>query len=167
MIVFVLKDWQRKNEITFCGLHHLFWLWTVLHGEKPEKCLHLGRNPGRHCAFMMAGVQPFIITHHPNQSWVGFSLFYCHLDHWTLMLLRQHHHGNTVGDCAALPVGPRHKRIRWWRGLYINVSLSKGIIRHTLVVFGISWFCKEAQKNNDVWTYWWKTKQKQDCKISV
>lgn len=43
------------------------------------------------------------VTHHPNQPWVGFSLFNGDLNHRTGVFLSQHHHGDTVRSCAALP----------------------------------------------------------------
>lgn len=50
-----------------------------------------------------------MVTHHPDQPWVGFSLFNGHLDHRTGVFLSQHHHGNAVRNRAALPDLDREK----------------------------------------------------------
>lgn len=103
-----LSQTQRKIAITSYGLHRLVWLWRVLHGkEYRDMCFKLGHNVGQCCMFTLAGVQSFIVTHHSNQTRVSFSLLHCHLDHGTGTLPGQHHHGNAIGDCTALPVGQR------------------------------------------------------------
>lgn len=106
MLDFPFIIWSKG--ITFCSLHCLIWLWTVLHGRGTrDTCSQLGQNVSRHCMFPLAGVHPLIVTHHTDQFQVGFSLCYCHLDHWTGTLPSQHHHGHTIGDCAAFPVRQR------------------------------------------------------------
>lgn len=50
-----------------------------------------------------------MVTHHPDQPWVGFSLFNGHLDHGTGGFLSQHHHGNALRNRAALPDLDREK----------------------------------------------------------
>ena len=106
MLDFLLIIWSK--DITFCSLHCLIWLWTVLHGRGTrDTCSQLGQNVSRHCMLPLAGVHPLIVTHHPNLFQFGFSLFYCHLDDWTGTLPSQHHHGHTIRDCAAFPVGRR------------------------------------------------------------
>lgn len=46
-------------------------------------------------------------TYHPDQSWVSFSLFNCHLDHRAGTLSSQRCYGNAVGYSAALSVGQK------------------------------------------------------------
>lgn len=103
-----LSQTQRKIAITSYGLHRLVWLWRVLHGrEHRDMRFKLGHNVGQRCTFTSAGVQSFIVAHHSNQTRVSFSLLHCHLDHGTGTLPGQHHHGNAIWDCTALPVGQR------------------------------------------------------------
>lgn len=117
---------------TFHGLPLLVRLQTVLRErEFRDTWLTKGDYVGQQSASL---VQRF--THHPDQSRVGFSLFHCHLDHRTGTFQRQHRHGNTVWDCAALPIGQRpetgeelnDRELEWDGSPYIIMSLSEGIV---------------------------------------